>query len=166
MNVPMNPAEALLNYIVHHTDLYMRRKKGVTEEQLWKRAFDALRPWLQELCEKVRREEREACAMCVDEPAASTIRARSTALLRENALLRERALTQLSVVQGLDAAYLDGDRLVLVFDKHDTATGILAYEAADNIGFTGEVASRFRLGQPPRSLVSSSAVALFERVLP
>ena len=66
MRAPMNPAETLLNYIIHHTDLYMRRKKGVSEDALWHQAFRALSPWLAAILTKARAEEREACAQICD----------------------------------------------------------------------------------------------------
>lgn len=59
MQMPFSPAEDLLNYIVHHTDLYMRRGKGKTENQRWTEAFYALRPWLETYRERVLKEARE-----------------------------------------------------------------------------------------------------------
>lgn len=59
MQVPMNPAESLLNFIVHHTDLYLRRKKKWTaaeETAAWHAQFHKLLPWLKSYRDKVRAE--------------------------------------------------------------------------------------------------------------
>lgn len=65
MQVPMDSAEQLLNFIVHHTDLYMRTKRNETpaeHDARWRAAFKKLSPFLMAMKDKVRTEERAACA--------------------------------------------------------------------------------------------------------
>jgi hypothetical protein len=62
--VPMNPAERLINFIVHHTKLKLPPR--LDNDAGWYDVFKALSPWLAELQQKVRAEEREACATAVE----------------------------------------------------------------------------------------------------
>lgn len=64
IQAPMNPAESLLNFIVHHTDLYMRTKRGETageHQARWTAAFRALSPFLADMRRKERVRVAELC---------------------------------------------------------------------------------------------------------
>lgn len=67
MRVTLHPAERLLNFIVHHTDPYMRRKKGVDENELWNRTFKTLAPFMDETIKAAIAEERESIARWIYE---------------------------------------------------------------------------------------------------
>lgn len=71
MQVPMNPAESFINWMVHHTDLYIRGERGKSREvsnALYSKLFKDLQPFFTNLLVRVRADERLACRkeLCED----------------------------------------------------------------------------------------------------
>lgn len=74
MKAPINPAEAFINFMTHHTDLYIRgslKADAAKANALYKKLFDDLQPFFVGLRERTVSEAHEqACAVLCERCAA------------------------------------------------------------------------------------------------